>query len=81
MNAGVRSFVLQCHSPPTCRLYFITAMLTRRGGVYDMRQRFLLYLLEPSEMSSRVTNGGGGGGGHTEGGRKRAEGRGTDLIS
>ena len=73
MNAGVRSFVLQCHSP-TCRLYFITAMLTRRGGVYDMRQRFLLYLLEPSEMSSRVTNGGGGVG-HTDGHGS------SDLIS
>ena len=27
-----RSFVLQCHPPSTCRLYFITAMLTRRDA-------------------------------------------------
>ena len=50
--------------------YHCNAHTTRRGGggVYDMRQRFLLYLLEPSEMSGRVTICGGDGDGGREGG-------------
>ena len=71
MNAGVRSFVRSAVSLAAnlpALFYHCNAHTTRRGGggVYDMRQRFLLYLLEPSEMSGRVTICGGDGGTHTE---------------
>ena len=82
-NERERSFVRSAVSPTVnlpALFYHCNAHTTRRGGggVYDMRQRFLLYLLEPSEMSGRVTICGGDG----DGGRGREGPRGgSDLIS
>ena len=72
-NERERSFVRSAVSPTVnlpALFYHCNAHTTRRGGggVYDMRQRFLLYLLEPSEMSGRVTICGGDG---SDGGRER----------
>ena len=80
-----RSAVSLASRQPAGFILSLQCSLTRRGdgggGVYDMRQRFLLYLLEPSEMSGRVANHDDGGS-YTEAEEGQTDGRGTtDLIS